>query len=343
MERTTRSLVLALVTTLVVGLAPAASARADVPDWVKPALHYLADQGYIERKDFDPNAPMPRADFKSLITNAFGGGFKRDRGNVTAGEVSNTLVKALGLRSTAAALTDARSPDGWDPQVGRLFGSEVVARELGLRHDRPTSEDSYEVSASDEMHQADILWAVWQAKTSPDTYAAMALQDFGLSDYDETHREVVRFALSLVGTPYVWGGEWVSKTPAGYPYGAQGAGGLDCSGFAWYVLRSKGSTWSPNRSYKGWDLPERSSSDMAHATKDKLSYRKLEPGDLAFFAPQGRDAKANDVYHVGIYLGNGWMVHSSGSRDGISLGAIGRGAWWHDQFAWGRRVITDKG
>lgn len=343
MERTSRYFALALVVALVVGLAPSASARRSIPEWVKPAFHYLVDQGYLERDSFRPNDPMARADFKVLVKKAFGVVYKRDRGFVTAGEVSRTLVKALGLGGTASDLTSIKSPDGWDPGVARTFGSEIVARELGLRHDRPTSEEAYEVSVEDTMLQADIAWAVWQAKTSPDTYAAYALEDFGLADYDETRRQVVRFALSLVGTPYIWGGEWISKTPAGYPYGAQSAGGVDCSGFAWYVLREKTSGWSPARDYKGWALPERSSTDMARATEDKLSYKKLQPGDLAFFAPEGRDAKARDVYHVGIYLGKGWMVHSSGSRDGISLGEIGPGAWWHEQFAWGRRVITDRG
>jgi cell wall-associated NlpC family hydrolase len=78
---------------------------------------------------------------------------------------------------------------------------------------------------------------------------------------------------------------------------------------------------------------------MAKGTAEKIGYRKLQPGDLMFFASGGRDAKAADVYHVGIYLGNDWMIDSSGSQAGVSLSAVGKGAWWHDQFAWGRRVI----
>ena len=78
---------------------------------------------------------------------------------------------------------------------------------------------------------------------------------------------------------------------------------------------------------------------MARATRNRLRYRELKPGDLVFFASKGGRAKAADVYHAGIYLGRGWMVHSSGSRAGISLATIGRGSWWHSQIAWGRRVI----
>jgi cell wall-associated NlpC family hydrolase len=121
-------------------------------------------------------------------------------------------------------------------------------------------------------------------------------------------------------------------------------GGFDCSGFSWYVLRAKTSSWTPvDRPYKGWKLDERSSYDMAGGIprRQRISYRHLEPGDLVFFAATGKDAKASDVYHAGIYVSDGWMVHSSGGRAGISLGDIGPDSWWHDQLAWGRRVIQD--
>ncbi len=78
---------------------------------------------------------------------------------------------------------------------------------------------------------------------------------------------------------------------------------------------------------------------MAKGTDEKLGYRQLEAGDLMFFAPEGRDDRARNVYHVGIYLGSGWMIDSSGSQAGVSLSQVGKGAWWHDQFLFGRRVI----
>jgi cell wall-associated NlpC family hydrolase len=324
--------------------ALAGDQRSEVPEWVKPALHYLVDAGYLKRAEFDANQPMSRAQFTVLMKKAFGGGFSRMRGEVTAAEVSAALVRKLDRETLADQLRQIHSPDGWDPGVSKWFGTEVVSRELGLRRDRATSEDTFEASASEAMSQADIAWAIWQAKTSPDTWSADALEGFALQDYSESRRQVVHYALSLVGAPYVWGGEWPSKTPEGYPYGAQMHGGFDCSGFSWYVLRAKTDTWAPiDRPYKGWELDERSSYDMAGGIprRQRLSYRELEPADLVFFASTGKDAKASDVYHAGIYLGDGWMVHSSGSRAGISLGEIGPGSWWHDQLAWGRRVITD--
>jgi cell wall-associated NlpC family hydrolase len=326
------------------GVGAVETTRRGIPDWVKPAVNHLVQQGLIERKAFKANAPMPRAEFKRIVRAAFGGGYSRKKGNVTAGEVGAALVRALDRMDVASALDSSRSPDGWDPKVPSRFGTEVVSRELGLRHDRPTDEESMEAAAEDPMRQADVVWAIWRAMTAPSIYGADALAGFRLDSYDPVRRKVVRFALSLAGTPYIWGGEWINQTPAGYPYGAQPAGGVDCSGFIWYVLQQKSSSYAPpGRGYEGWSLPERSSSQMAKATpkKKRLRYGQLKPGDVLLFAPNGRDSKAADVYHAGLYLGKGWMVHSSGSRAGVSLAQVGPGSWWHDQLIWGRRVITD--
>ena len=321
--------------------SPAAAAGSEIPEWVRPAVNYLSDKGWLDKASFSANEPMTRAAFTTLIKNVFGGGYSRTRGLVRGAEVSAALVDLLGKSPVADDLEQVSSPDGWHPRLGRWFGTEIVAREMGLRYNRIESEDDMETSAGEAMKQADVVYAVWKAKTSPSTSNADAVSSFGLASYSEKRRSVVEFALSLVGTPYVWGGDWKTATPAGYPYGAQAAGGFDCSGFAWYVLKEKSSGFSPTgRDYEGWAFPERSTTEIARATEKKISYANLLPGDMVFFAPGGRDASASDVYHAGIYLGRGWMVHSSSSRAGISLAQIGPGSYWNDQLTWGRRIIT---
>lgn len=319
---------------------PAGAAVKNVPDWALPAVRYLAGNGSLDPSAFRPNEPLQRSAFKKVMAKTFGGGYTRTKGYVTAAEVSAALVRSLGKSSIASGLRNAKSPDGWQPSVDRWFGSEIVAREMGLRRDRATTEESREASAGEAMRAADVAYAVWKAKTSPSTWSADALAGFSLSSYGPVRREVVEYALSLVGTPYVWGGEWVRKTPAGYPYGEQPHGGVDCSGFVWYVLRRKEAGWAPpGRPYAGWSFPERSSAQMAAATEKRLGYRQLQPGDVVFFASNGRKSKASSVYHAGLYLGRGWMIHSSGSRAGVSIASIAPGSWWHDELAWGRRVI----
>jgi cell wall-associated NlpC family hydrolase len=337
-----RFAVVSVVASLLAAAVPSAhAATSSIPKWVRPAIRYLSDAGHLKKKTFHPNRPMSRKAFKKLVRGEFGRGlYKRRHGKVTAGEVSLALVKALHKKSIAQVLVKAKSPDGWRPDTKRWFGSEIVARELGLRHDRPTQEDAYEASTRQRMRQADVAWAVWKAKTAPKMYAADALARFDLSKYNNKQRKVVQYAASLVGKPYVWAGEWPLETPSGYPYGSQVHGGFDCSGFVWYVLRAKASNWRPiHRPYKGWNLGERSSAGMAAGTRKRLRYKRLRPADIVFFAPSGRKSKPGSVFHAGIYLGRGWMIHSSGSSAGVSVALLSRGTWWHEQFAWGRRVI----
>jgi cell wall-associated NlpC family hydrolase len=86
----------------------------------------------------------------------------------------------------------------------------------------------------------------------------------------------VNTALAQLGKPYVWGGT--------------GPGGYDCSGLTWSAYRAAGVM-----------LPRTS---IAQSTAGVYVDRAhLLPGDLIFFY--------NPVGHVGMYIGNGQMVHSS--------------------------------
>ena len=94
--------------------------------------------------------------------------------------------------------------------------------------------------------------------------------------------KIVSSAKNYLGMPYVWGGESVSE------------GGMDCSGFVYNALKDAG--------YK----VDRTTAQGYRSYGKVVSKSDMQPGDLIFFG------KNNDASHIGIYLGNGQMIHSSG-------------------------------
>jgi len=98
--------------------------------------------------------------------------------------------------------------------------------------------------------------------------------------------EAARIALSFQGVPYVWGGE----SPSGF----------DCSGLAAYAYRQIGKS-VPHYTYAIWQqFPQ-------------VPYEQLQPGDMVFFSGLG---------HMGIYIGNGNMVHAPQTGDVVRVTSL---------------------
>ena len=101
---------------------------------------------------------------------------------------------------------------------------------------------------------------------------------------EEQMEEIIATAMKLKGVPYLWGG----MTPKG----------VDCSGLVrWSYLMN------------GILLP-RNASQMVHCG-DPVSLDALQRGDLVFFGTPAKDGKPQRVTHVGIYLGDNHIIHSS--------------------------------
>ena len=71
----------------------------------------------------------------------------------------------------------------------------------------------------------------------------------------------------------------------------------------------------------------------------RIPRESLVPGDVVFFGSRGRASKPAEVGHMGIYVGNGWMVHSSDR--GTTLTPMT--GWYETRFAWGRRPLAEAG
>jgi hypothetical protein len=98
---------------------------------------------------------------------------------------------------------------------------------------------------------------------------------------------IVAFAMTYLGTPYVWGG----NEP----------GGFDCSGLMQYVY-----------DHFGIHIPRIASDQQAGGVPVPMN--QLQPGDLVFYG--------SPAHHVGMYIGNGMMVHAPHTGDVVRLQSI---------------------
>jgi cell wall-associated NlpC family hydrolase len=65
----------------------------------------------------------------------------------------------------------------------------------------------------------------------------------------------------------------------------------------------------------------------------------LQPADVIFFGDRGPRSQPAQVGHMGIYIGNGWFIHSS--RYGVALATLD--GWYKREFAWARRPLAEAG
>ena len=257
---------------------------------------------------------------------------------VTARMVHRSLVLALGMRSTAAALDRLAAADGYRFDTPRFFGANLLAMRLGLRFNNKVDE-SQDVTPGSPLRRKQAAWSLYRATTLEGwvvpyleaQYANMVLPKMGPG-----RRSIVDWGVRYVGYPYIWAGEWGFDTAPPPAFGGQPGPGFDCSGLSWWALRRDEGVWdiSPPRPYQGWPLPQRTSSEMSRMTKKRLGYAALRPGDLMFYDGD-RDGT---VDHVDVFVGNGWSLDSSSSVGGVTLMWVKTG-WYRQHFVHGRRIL----
>jgi cell wall-associated NlpC family hydrolase len=268
------------------------------------------------------------------MTKTAAGTFAPDKA-VTMTMVHRVLTLALGLAPAIKSLNHLHTADGATFDLPPNFGALVLGMRLGLRYN--SSDESQDVGPTTPLSRAQVAYSLYRAATQPSWNVPELIaqyQDISLPSLTPDQQAIVQWGVRYAGFPYVYGGEWgIPKSSYG-----QAVPGFDCSGFTWWLLRaSDGAYWnvSPPRPYLGWDLPQRTSADMA--TVGKLSYDQLRPGDLMFYDGDG-DGR---VDHVDTFIGNGWALDSSSTPGGVTVMWVGDG-WYRDHFVHGRRVLPDQ-
>jgi hypothetical protein len=307
------------------------------------AAHVLAE---LNQKVSAAHTPVAADPYAQAVAAGWIGAGAGPSQVITQRQFDHGVVQILGLLPTAKALSKLHTSSGWHPTLPAGFGVEQMVRAVGARVNAPDGSDRWELMPNDDLLRADLAaeayqlghlssWAVSYAESKTDVVNA-------IPNWLPLRRAVLGFALRYAGSPYVWGG--TSPKPQS-PLGSPVAGGFDCSGFVWWVMKLHtykvpGTTWSGAAAIGNL----RSTYQMAQAlkTSKRIPRAGLHPGDILFWssAPNGIHTSWQTVYHTGIYLGNGWTINSHGSGDGVTIDYMGPGAgWYHDAFAFGWRVM----
>ncbi len=322
---------------------PALVARS----WADAQIETVTSAGILgtEPETFRATDPLTRGELAEAIA-AWGkrATIAADPGRlVTMRELDAQLVAALGLRDAARRIRGSAQAAGLTPTA--MLGTETVARLLGLRLNHPQDQDQLELLPNQPATRAEAAYSFARAmalSTGQISWLDQLSRTFALPDLGEWQSAVLTRALRFVGYPYVWAGTsettqklWSSTAPGGT---VTLPGGFDCSGFVWRVYKTKPFPAAP---LLGDMLKGRTTYAMSGEVKQpaRVGLDALEPGDILFFGSKGVRSKPAEVGHTGIYVGNGWFVHSSSA--GVTLQPLE--GWYTKTFAWARRPLTEAG
>ena len=185
-------------------------------------------------------------------------------------------------------------------------GVDYVARNSGLTDDQL---QRYEVTLECRGNRDDLFPGI--AFATPDGVGSSGeYQDYdipGEALTDEKFRKMITEAEKYLGYPYVWGGSSPSTS-------------FDCSGFV---------SWVINHCGNGWNVGRQTANGLMGKC-DIIPKSEAKPGDLIFFQKTYNTSGAS---HVGIYVGNGMMIHCGNP---ISYASIETNYWRQHYYCMGR-------
>lgn len=321
--------------------APAVGAKQKPTTWAKADIGLVTGRGLMggDPATFRPDDAITRGELAELLT-GLTGAEQPPVANLAAPldlqALDARLVNALGLKDTGARFAQGAKDAGLAPPA--RFGTEVVARLLGLRLNHPAKDDVLERLPADPAPRSEAAYSAaqilrfggWEQEA-----VKAAAEEFVLPPLTDWQRRVLTTAFKRVGYPYIWGG---TSDSAQSLFGVLVPGGYDCSGFVWRVYKLQA---YPGARALSSTLQGRTTYAMsAEVPKAKrVTLLELQPADVIFFGDKGPSSKPAQVGHMGIYAGNGWFVHSSGR--GVALERLS--GWYQARFAWGRRPLGEAG
>ena len=139
-------------------------------------------------------------------------------------------------------------------------------------------------------------------------FSAPSLAEDSVGDGIKEKTKPILYALSLLGTPYKFGGSNPEK-------------GVDCSGLVRHVYKQT----------ENLELPR--SAKAISQNGEPVNKTELKPGDLVFF-----NTLKKPFSHVGIYTGDGKFVHASSRREKQVTVSSMEDGYWAKRFSGARRI-----
>ncbi len=223
--------------------------------------------------------------------------------NAQSSSLRRTQTARLRLAQSEAAVSDKEA-------IARSYRNEMSAAKQEA-DDRLSEAEA--VLAGLEAAERRRLAAIAAQERRASLAAANAARQFlsgsssaggGVPPVSGRAAAAVQYALAQVGDRYV--------------AAAAGPSAFDCSGLTMTAWRQAGISL-PHYSYSQWNSTRR------------IPLSEARPGDLVFYF-------GGNVHHVGMYIGNGKMVHAANPGDGVRIDAV-LGPWYNRYFSGVGRVI----
>jgi cell wall-associated NlpC family hydrolase len=338
-DRVRRLLLVTCAIALLTGVGAAGAQPNAARSWAAPQIQAVVASGLMgpSVESFRPDDPLTWGEFTTVLASLGVNVWVDDLDRpVTIRELDKQLVTAAGLRPAARQVRAGALAAGLAPKAS--LGTETVARLLGFRLNHLRDRDRLELQLTEPATRAEVAYSLARLLTlQPAEIDAVrqAAATFSFPELGPWQQTVLQRALRFVGSPYVWAGTSERDQQLG---GKLLPGGFDCSGLVWRVYKLEPFAGAPALSTV---LKGRTTYAMSGEVprSKRVPWDALRPADVVFFGSGGPRSKPAEVGHMGIYLGNGWMVHSSDR--GTTL--VPMTGWYETRFAWGRSPLAEAG